>query len=123
MKTIPEFTDFDSYFALQTEENRNYLEKLRTLIKSVAPEAIEVISYGIPMFKYHGMLIGLAAFKKHLSIFPGAIVDQFKNELKAFKTSKGTVQFTLDRPIPDELLVRIVKAGMERNDKHKSEKK
>jgi uncharacterized protein YdhG (YjbR/CyaY superfamily) len=91
----------DEYLARVPEPARGSLNKVRAAIRSVVPsEATEAISYGIPMFKYQGLLVGFAAFSKHCSLFPTsmAVMKTFKKELKAFQTSKGTIRFPLDKP-------------------------
>jgi uncharacterized protein YdhG (YjbR/CyaY superfamily) len=115
MKSAKSIKDTDSYLALQPEKVRGVLEKLRQTIKSSAPEAEEVISYGMPAFRYHGILVYFAAFKNHCSLFPGSIVEKMKNELKDFKTSKGTIQFTAEKPLPAALVKKIVKARVKEN--------
>lgn len=115
MKSAQTLKDTDSYLALQPEKVRDVLEKLRQTIKSSAPEAEEVISYGLPAFRYHGMLVYFAAFKNHCSFFPGSIVEKMKNELKNYKTSKGTIQFTAEKPLPTALVKKIIKARVKEN--------
>lgn len=115
MKSAQTLKDTDSYLALQPEKVREVLEKLRQTIKSSAPEAEEVISYGMPAFRYHGMLVYFAAFKNHCSFFPGSIVEKMKNELKNYKTSKGTIQFTAEKPLPAALVKKIIKARVKEN--------
>lgn len=115
MKSAQTLKDTDSYLALQPEKVRDVLEKLRQTIKSSAPEAEEVISYGLPAFRYHGMLVYFAAFKNHCSFFPGSIVEKMKNELKNYKTSKGTIQFTAEKPLPAALVKKIIKARVKEN--------
>ncbi|MBS1553039.1 MAG: DUF1801 domain-containing protein [Bacteroidetes bacterium] len=115
MKSAQTLKDTDSYLALQPEKVREVLEKLRQTIKSSAPEAEEVISYGLPAFRYHGMLVYFAAFKNHCSFFPGSIVEKMKNELKNYKTSKGTIQFTAEKPLPAALVKKIIKARVKEN--------
>src|SRR6516165_2280550 len=103
----------DEYLAGTPEPARSTLEHIRKVIKSVVPkETTEVISYGIPMFKFNGMLVGYAAFKKHCSLFPtgSGVLDRFAKELKGYRTSKGTIQFPPDKPLPDALIKKIVKA-------------
>ena len=102
-----------------TPKQRKALEHIRQLVLLVAPDAIEVKTYGMPGFKYKGRyLISFAAFKDHLSVFPGAEpIAVLKDELESFKISKGTIQFTLDHPIPDDLLIKIIKASKARIDK------
>jgi len=97
-------------------DQRTALEHIRQLVSFVTPDADEVMTYGMPGFKYKGKyLISFAAFKDHMSIFPGAEpIDVLKDELRAFKTSKGTVQFTLEQPIPDDLLLKIIRLSKDR---------
>jgi len=88
------------------------LNKVRAAIRSAAPrEATETISYGIPAFKHKGVLIWFAAFANHCSLFPTAsVIEKFKNELKGFAKSKGTIQFPTDKPLPAALVKKMVKA-------------
>ena len=110
-------TKINEYLKALPEEVQLVLKKLRQTIKSVAPDAEELIRYGMPAFKQHCMLVYFAAFKNHCSFFPGSvqIVDKHE-ELKGFKTSKGTIQFTIDKPIPVALVKKIVKARVEENE-------
>ena len=105
------------YLARVPEPARNTLKKVRAAIQSVAPaEATEVISYGIPMFKYKGMLVGYAAFSNHCSLFPGAEpVRILQKELRNFPTSKGTVRFPVDKPMPAPLVKKLVRARLAEN--------
>ena len=113
----------DDYLAALPEEARATLEKIRKTIKAVAPKATEVISYQMPMFKYHGMLVGFAAFKDHCSFFPGANpVATFQDELKAYKTSKGTIRFPIGKPLPAALVKKLVKARIAENEERAAEK-
>lgn len=100
----------DDYLKDIPPAQREALERIRSVAKQVAPDAVDTIGYGIPVLRFKDKyLIGLAAFKHHVSIFPGAeAVKVFGKELSGFKTSKGTIQFTPDRPIPDRLLKDIV---------------
>ena len=108
----------DEYLATVPEPARATLQKVRAAIQSVAPpETVEVISYGMPAFKYKGMLAYYAAFAKHCSLFPTAyVIDKFNAELKGFRTSKGTIQFTPEKPLPISLIKKMVKAAIERNE-------
>jgi len=85
---------------------------MRAAIRSaVPPEATEAISYGIPAFKNKGALVWFAAFSDHCSLFPtAAVIEKFKNELKAYSTSKGTIHFPTDKPLPIALIKKLVKA-------------
>lgn len=116
--------DFDSYLSLQPEKVRVVLQKLHKTIKDLVPDADEVISYGMPAFKYHGMLVGFAAFKNHCSLFPwnGLTVVEFKEELKTFSVSKGTIRFTVEKPLPVALVKKIIKARIKQNLSKKKKK-
>jgi uncharacterized protein YdhG (YjbR/CyaY superfamily) len=118
-KTIPKTVD--RYLAGVPEPARTTLNQVRAVIRSVAPpEATEGISYGIPTFKYKGMLASFAAFSDHCSLFPGAgPMIEFKNELRSFQTSKGTIRFALNKPLPRNLLRKIVKARIAENERKK----
>jgi uncharacterized protein YdhG (YjbR/CyaY superfamily) len=107
-------TTVDEYLAGIPEPARTTLNKIRATIQSVVPaEATEVISYGVPTFKYNGPVIWFAAFSNHCSVFPtAAVIEQFKDELKAYKTSKGTIQFPVDKPLPASLVKKMVKARL-----------
>jgi uncharacterized protein YdhG (YjbR/CyaY superfamily) len=102
----------EEYLALVPEPARTTLGKIRATIRSVVPpEATETISYGIPAFKYKGVLVWFAAFSDHCSFFPTAsIIEAFRGELKSFSTSKGTIQFPTDNSLPTALVKRMVKA-------------
>lgn len=93
------------------------LEKLRKAIRSVAPKAEEYISYGMPTFRYNGPLVSYAAFKDHCSLFPwnSALIKKFTNELKGYKTSKGTIQFTVENPLPVALVKKIITERVKEN--------
>jgi len=108
----------DEYIAGTPEPARSTLKHIRAVIRSVVPkETTEVISYRIPMFKYNGMLVGYAAFAKHCSLFPtgSGVIEKFSKELTGYRTSKGTIQFPSDKPLPDALLKKIVKQRIKEN--------
>ncbi|VVB75022.1 Uncharacterised protein [Candidatus Tiddalikarchaeum anstoanum] len=108
-------SDVDKYINSLPKEKRIILTKLRKIIKTAAPKTTEKISYGIPTFDYNGRhLIGYAAFKDHYSLFPmnSALIQKLKNELKEYKTAKGTIQFTKEKPLPTPLIKKIVKERM-----------
>jgi uncharacterized protein YdhG (YjbR/CyaY superfamily) len=113
--------NIDEYLADVPEPARGTLEKVRAAICSAAPkEAVETISYGIPAFRYKGILVWFAAFSNHCSLFPtAAIVEQFRNELEAFSISKGTIQFPTDKPLPNALVKKIVKARVAQKETRK----
>ncbi len=107
----------DDYLAALPTEARTTLEKIRKAIRAAAPKATEVISYQMPMFKHHGMLVGFAAFKDHCSLFPGAKpLMTFKDELKDYKTSKGTIRFPIGKPLPATLVKKLVRARVAENE-------
>jgi len=107
----------DEYLAGVPKEARATLEKLRKTIKAAAPMASEGISYQMPMYKHHGMVVGFAAFKDHCSIFPGsAVMETHKQELSRYDTSKGTIRFPADKPLPDALVKKLVKARIKENE-------
>lgn len=112
----------DEYLAKQPEKNRAALAKLREFVKNLVPEAEEKISYGMPMYKFHGMLVGFAGYKNHLGFYPGSIVERFADELRDFKISKGAIQFKADKPIPNDLLTRIIEAKIKDNLNRKKSK-
>ena len=106
----------DDYLAALPEQARTTLEKLRKTIKAAAPEATEGISYQMPMYKQHGMLLGFAAFKNHCSLFPGPkAIETHKIELSAYVTSKGTIRFPTDKPLPVALVKKLVKTRIAEN--------
>ena len=109
----------NDYLLRVPEPARTTLKKVRAVIRSVAPpEATEGISYGIPTFKYKGMLASFAAFSEHCSLFPGAgPTIEFKNELKNFQTSKGTIRFAPNKPLPATLLRKLLKARIAENER------
>jgi uncharacterized protein YdhG (YjbR/CyaY superfamily) len=111
--------EVEAYLARVPEPARTTLEKMRAMIRATAPkDATEAISYKIPSFQYKGGLVWYAAFKKHCSFFPMdlSLLEEFGDELKGFKTSKGTIQFPVDKPLPKALVVRIVKARVAANE-------
>ena len=108
-KRIPAKT-VDEYLATFPPETKILLKKIRATIKAAAPQAEEMISYGIAGYKYHGILIYFAGFTNHVSMYPAPRgTEIFKKELSRYKGGKGTVQFPLDKPLPLKLITRIVK--------------
>ena len=113
----------DEYLTSLPEESRATLEKVRKTIRAAAPMASEGISYQMPMYKHHGMVIGFAAFKNHCSVFPGAqAVATHKDELKSYETSKGTIRFPIGKPLPAALLKKIVKTCIAENEERHNKK-
>jgi uncharacterized protein YdhG (YjbR/CyaY superfamily) len=111
----------DEYLAGVPEPARSTLNKIRVAIRSAVPtEATEAISYGIPAFKHKGSLVWYAAFSNHCSLFPTAsVIEAFKSELKGFSTSKGTIHFPTDKPLPTALVKKLVKARVAQNESKK----
>jgi uncharacterized protein YdhG (YjbR/CyaY superfamily) len=111
----------EEYLAGIPEPARTTFNKLRAAIRSaVPPEATEIISYRIPAFKHARVLVWFAAFSNHCSLFPtAAVIEAFKNELKGFSTSKGTIHFPSDKPLPTSLIKKLVKARVAQNENKK----
>ena len=109
--------DIDEYISWFPADVQKILQKIRRTIRRAAPDAIEAISYQIPTFKLNGKtLIHFAAFKNHVSVYPAPRgVKEFEDALAGYKGGKGTVQFPLDRPVPYELITRIVKYRLARS--------
>jgi len=109
-------TTIDEYIADQPQDIRPIMEELRQIVNKNAPDAQEVISYGMPAYKLHGMLLYFSAFTNHYSLFafPDAIVA-FKDKLKGYEQSKGTIRFPLDKPVPVKLITEIVKYKVNEN--------
>ena len=102
---------FDGYLAALDPRQRAALEKLRKAIRSAAPKAEECISYGVPAFRLNGkFLVALGAAANHCSFYPGSALQALKVDLRGYDTSKGTIRFQPDRPLPPALVRRLVKA-------------
>ena len=102
--------DTDKYLNKLSADRQGELRKIREIVKHTIPSATELISYGMPGFKYKNYyLIGYGAFKKHLSLFPTSQpIEQLVDELQGFKKSKGTIQFSEKNRIPDHIIVQLV---------------
>lgn len=106
-----------AYLKAVPAAQRAALQKLRKTIQAAAPEATEGISYGIPMFKHHGVLVGYAAFKNHCSLFMAtAVTKALQKELARYDISKGTIRFTADKPLPVALVRKLVKLRIAQNE-------
>jgi uncharacterized protein YdhG (YjbR/CyaY superfamily) len=113
-KTIPK--DIDEYIASFPKDIQEILEKLRTTIRKAAPDAEEIINYQIPTFTLKGNLVHFAAFKKHIGFYPTPKgIEVFKKELSAYEGAKGSVKFPLDKPIPFDLISKIVTYRVKEN--------
>jgi uncharacterized protein YdhG (YjbR/CyaY superfamily) len=103
------YNSIDEYISLFPPEVQEILETLRKVIKEAAPDAKEKISYQMPTFALHGNLVHFAAYKNHIGFYPAPSgIEAYKQELSAYKGAKGSVQFPLDKPMPYELISRIV---------------
>ena len=110
------YKSVDEYIALQTEQIKPTLELLRQTIKNAAPEAEEIISYQMPAYKFHGILIFFAAFKNHYSVFiRPKVMEVFKPRLKAFVLTKSAIRFPLNTSVQEELISEIVKYALDGN--------
>lgn len=111
----------DEYIAGFPEPARSALNKMRAAIRSAVPaEATETISYRIPAFRHEKVLVWFAAFSDHCSLFPtAAVIEEFQDELKGFSTSKGTIHFPLEKPVPVALIKKIVKARVAQSEGRK----
>lgn len=110
MSRPPKVSTPDEYLAALSAEKRAALEKLRRAIRAAAPKAEECVSYGVPGFRLDGkLLVSYGAAGRHCSFYPGAVVESLAKELKGYETSKGTIRFPADRPLPAALVRKVVK--------------
>ena len=125
MATKPQPKTIDEYLAALSDDKRAALEKLRKAIHAAAPGAEECISYGVPAFRVNGhLVVGFGAAKHHCSFYPGGYpLEAFKNELASYSTSKGTIRFQPDKPLPAALVRKIVKARIAERAAHHSKSK
>ncbi len=115
------FKNIDDYISIQTPEVQIILEQLRQTIKEAAPQAEEVISYKMPAFKFHGILVYFAAYKKHIGFYATPTGhSEFAAELSVYKQGKGSVQFPLNQQLPLDLITRMVKFRVKENLKSNS---
>ena len=117
------YESIDDYISKFTPEVQEKLETLRKVIKDSAPDATEKISYQMPTFALHGNLVHFAAFKNHIGFYPAPRgIEAFQDELSQYKGAKGSVQFPIDKPLPYELISRIVKFRVTENIKQAEDK-
>ncbi len=110
------FNTVDEYISNQSPEVKNLLEQIRKTIQQAAPEAEEVISYQMPAYKFHGVLVYFAAFKNHIGFYATLKGNaEFKVALSTYKQGKGSVQFPIDKPMPLDLITEIVKFRVTEN--------
>lgn len=114
----------DQYISQFPSDVQIKLQSLRQIIRDSAPNAVEKISYKMPTYAEHGNLVHFAAYSKHIGFYPGASgIEAFKKELSRYKGAKGSVQFPLDQPLPEELIRRIVEFRVQANVEKAREKK
>ena len=118
MRNMKTAKDVDEYLAAVPPDQRVALEKLRKIIRAAAPKATEGIAYGMPGYNYLGALVYFAAFKNHCSFFPasGRLIRAHQRELAGYETAKGTIRFTVDKPLPAALVKTLVKARVAENE-------
>ena len=114
--TRTNFKTIDEYISTFPKDIQKILEQVRQTIKKAAPDADEAISYQIPTFKLNGNLVHFAAFKNHIGFYPGSkAIEIFQKDLTKYKSSKGAVQFPIDKPIPLSLIQKIVQHRVKEN--------
>jgi uncharacterized protein YdhG (YjbR/CyaY superfamily) len=122
--SMKRFQTVDEYLSALPKEVRDALEELRAAIRQAAPQAEEVISYNMPAFKSDGMLVWYSAFKKHVGFYPKpTAIVAFREELAGYKTSKGAIQFPLEKGIPTNLVKKIIKFRLKENKQKQKGKK
>ena len=110
------FKTVDEYLSMFPATTRRILQEVRQTIKKAAPQAEEVISYNMPAFKLHGVLVYYAAYQKHIGFYPTpSAIKAFEKELAQYQSSKGAVQFPIDQPMPVELITKIVQFRVREN--------
>jgi uncharacterized protein YdhG (YjbR/CyaY superfamily) len=120
------FANIDEYMKTLPEVQAMRLEELRQVIRQVAPQAVETISYNMPAFKVAGkILVYIAAFRDHISLFPAnsTLIKHFEGLLKDYSTTKGTIHFDLDTPVPADLVRTLVSVRVKENLEKSSTKK
>ncbi len=115
-KSKTSFASIDEYIVTFPEEVQKKLEELRAVIKAAAPDAEEKISYQMPTFALKGNLVHFAAYKNHIGFYPTPSgIEEFKDELSAYEGAKGSIRFPLDKPIPYDLIAKIVAFRVKEN--------
>ncbi|HSM24170.1 MAG TPA: DUF1801 domain-containing protein, partial [Anaerolineaceae bacterium] len=116
MEKKPSYQTIDEYIAQFPEDIQKILQEVRSVVKESAPDATEKISYQMPTFFLKGNLVHFAAYKNHIGFYPvPSGIEKFKEELSQFKGAKGSVQFPIDKPMPLDLISRIVLFRVEEN--------
>jgi len=110
------FSSIDEYIATFPEDRQALLEAVRATIKAAAPDAVELISYGMPAFAQHGNLVYFAGLKDHIGFYPTPSgIEAFQDELSKYRTTKGAVNFPVDQPLPLELISEVVRFRVAEN--------
>jgi uncharacterized protein YdhG (YjbR/CyaY superfamily) len=114
------FRTIDEYHEGLSKPARDAADSIRRAIRQAAPQAEETISYNMPAYRWNGILVWYAAFKRHIGFYPKAsAIEEFQSELAGYKTSKGAIQFPIGTPIPTGLVQKIVKFRMKENSHRK----
>jgi uncharacterized protein YdhG (YjbR/CyaY superfamily) len=120
---MKEYKNVDEYVATFPEGTQILLEQLREIVLTTAPDVEERISYGMPSYKWHGVLVYFGAYAKHIGFYPtGSGIAAFQAELATYKCSKGTIQLPLNQALPLDLLTRIVQFRIKENEEKMKEK-
>ncbi len=115
-KPETEYKNIDDYIASQSPRAQTFLKNLRKVIKKTVPDAEETISYQMPALKFHGLLVWFAAAKNHYALYPKAnVIEAFKDKLKPYGLSKGTIRFPYDKPFPEKLIIEIIESRVKEN--------
>ena len=110
------FSSIDEYINAQNKDRQPVLQQFRKIIKAAAPKAEEVISYRMPAYKFHGMLVYFAGYKNHIGFYPAPSgIEAFKKELSIYDGAKGSIKFPIDKPLPLGLITKIVKFRVKEN--------
>jgi len=114
----PKINTVEEYLSMLPDDVFQALENIRQIIQFLVPDAEETIRYRVPSYKYKGMLVGFGATKNHCSFFvmSSTLLNDFQDEIKDFDTSTGTIRFTPDKPIPNDLITRIVMTRLAENE-------
>jgi len=111
---MPSFATVDDYIAAQSAQAQPRLREIRSIIHATLPDAAEVISYDMPTYNFPGGFVSFGAAKKHCALY-GTPIDLYPEEVSAYSTSKGTIRFLFDQPIPEDLVRKLVKTKAERS--------
>jgi len=120
MKKASKANEVDAYIASAPKEVQAKLNELRSVIRKIAPTAVERISYGMPYYDYHGRLAYFSFWRAHIGLYlPTPTIKEHERELSAYETTKATIRFPLDRKLPTTLISKLIKARMKTNDARK----